>query len=518
MADLPVVVLREIFDFFSIWERFRLRCICKGWKFVIETFNSPPSLCVYSNKYPSKEKWSFSDRIVTEHEVLYLNRYSNRRLSLRMEFFRNLQSLYLYNIDDKRLNLFLEELNGLSQLKVLMITKGEVHLKLLSSSSLEMLSLECCVVDAVEVDTPNLNSLAYRNSREANDEINFRFPLKVQHLECLSFTSKLSQLKNLETLLCMEIVSDFSLNDFKYLKRLEIWPLEEHLPLVRRIHEERKGLNRPLELIVSGLKEELVIGVSNEFQATSLRLTSHYLEMIERNSFKFVGPGPWQFETEIGTLVKYWERVLSKFFNGCHFHVEPFRHYTLYYLREKGVPLTRVIELLRRSHSQSLTLEVRQLPPSFYVNRVDLPVEFYHQIASLESLTNLSVEIRFDEFSKINQLKNFDFDCFRKLKNLQILRIHSKSIPLTFLCKAVKQFKFFFQIEFRLLEHSTRFIISIVFAPDPETDDSHPFLLAYGPDFDVDKTFANVDEVVQELNEMRESYFVSFPSLQPLLV
>ena len=502
MADLPVIVLKEIFDFLSIQERLRLRSTCKAWKFVIETFNSPPSLCIYSNKYPYKERWSFFDRIVTEDEMLYLNRYSNRRLSLKMEFFRTLQSLYLYNIDDKKVNHFLEELNSLPRLKVLMITKGRIHLKRLSLASLEKLSLEYCVVDPIKLDTPNLNSLVYKNVLEKNDVINFRFPLRVKHLQCLSFNSNLIQLKNLETLACKMIAPDFSLNDFKSLRRLEIWPHEDDLPLMRRIHEQRNRLNRNLKLIVSGL----VSSSSNEFLATFFKLSSAYLEAIEGNSSKFVRPTvPWQFGIKIETLVEYWDRVLSKFFNGCHLRIELIQHSTVLALLENGLSLSRLIELLRKS--QTSTLQIGELEPSFFSDRVDLPAEFYHQIACLESLSHLSIEIRFE---------NFDFDCLLKLKKLQTLVIKSETIPITFICKAVKQFKFFFQIELRLLSHSNPLIISIWF--DPGLNASLPYHLEYGySQFDV-KNYKAVDEVIQGLNEMRESFLVSFPSFLPLLV
>ena len=61
--------------------------------------------------------------------------------------------------------------------------------------------------------------------------MNFRLPLNVKYLECQSFTTNLNQLENLMMLNCMDIVSDFSLNNFRSLKRLEIWSLEHHLPL-----------------------------------------------------------------------------------------------------------------------------------------------------------------------------------------------------------------------------------------------------------------------------------------------
>ena len=503
MADLPVVVLRGIFDFLSIPERLRLRSTCKAWKFVIETFDSPRSLNIHSARYPYNVKWCFSDRIVAEDEMLYLNRQPSRRFSLRMEFFRNLQSLHLYHIyDTKQLDLFLEEVNSLSRLKVLMISKGPVHLKRLSSSSLERLSLDCYDIDDIELDTPNLNALVYVNNYfQTNEMINFRFPLKVKHLVCVRFTSNLSQLKNLETLLCLGITPDFSLRNFQSLKRLEIWPFEEEqLLLLRRIHEERIGLNRNgLELIFSGLREELVSGARNLFLATTL--TPAYLEVIERNRSKFVGHVPLGFCVEFETLVQYADRVLDKLFNGCHFRLARIQHSTVLALLENGVPLSRLVELLRRS--QTPILQVGESMPSFSSNRVDLPAEFYHQISCFESLDYLEIQIRFE---------NFDFDCLLMLKNLRILRIYSETIPITFICKMLKQFKFFIEFSFDLLNYSTLFHIGIWF----DTEDvGELFLLIYGFRREVIKMCRDVDEVIEEINQMKRDYLVL---LQPFVV
>lgn len=116
-ADLPAEVLKKVFDLLSIRERLRLRSTCKAWKSVIESFNLPQNLKIYSTKRPYNERWCFSNQIVTEDEMLYLkfNCDPSRRFSLKIEFFRqNLLSLSLYYVNYlNELDLFLEELNGL---------------------------------------------------------------------------------------------------------------------------------------------------------------------------------------------------------------------------------------------------------------------------------------------------------------------------------------------------------------------------------------------------------------------
>ena len=495
MADLPIVVLGQIFDFLSIREKLRLRSTCKTWKFVIEAFDSPQSLTIYSAKFPYNERWCFSNRIVTEDEILFLkfNRDPSRRFSLRVEFFRNLQSLYLYDVDYlNELDLFLEEVQELSRLKVLMIKGRRIHLERLSLPSLEKLSLGCSHLQ-IDLDAPNLSSLACLKDSPLNNEVTiFRFPLKVKHLECRNFTSNLAQLKNLETLLCRQITTNFSLENFKSLKRLEIWPTVEQLPQVMRIQEERKLLNRnDMKLIVSGFEEELASSAGNKFIPSYLMLTPAYLERLEKNCSKFVkNPHfPWPYGIEFETLVKYADGVLNKLFDGCHFRVGAIQHSSVLALQENGISLPRLIEILKKSHTPILL--VGKLSPSYSSNRVDLPVEFYHKISCLESLIYLQIEIRFE---------NFDFDCLLKLKNLQILRIHSEMRPpISFICKMLKQFKFFIEFSYDLLNNTKGFRISISFLINPQ-DLDHPFYLCYGSQSRVSKHFKDADEVIEELN------------------
>lgn len=298
MADLPVLALQKIFDFLSIQEKARLRSTCKTWKLVIETFNLPQSLNIHSLPFPRNQRWCFSNRMVTEDEIHYLafKGDSNRMFSLRIEFFRNLRNLHLYHVLNfvDELEPFLEELNELPKLKVLMISEGNEPIKRLSLSNIEKLSLSC--PHAIELDTPNLNSLVYWNSSNWEKEIKFRFPLKVKHLECLNFTSALSQLKNLETLLCQRIPPDFNLKNFKSLKRLEIWPTEEQLPQMRLVQEQRNRLNRNgmPELVFSGLKEEPVsCARERQLRSNVLFLTPAYLETVEKESLQTCWKSTW---------------------------------------------------------------------------------------------------------------------------------------------------------------------------------------------------------------------------------
>ena len=459
MADLPVVVLGEIFDFLSIPERLRVRTTCKKWKFVIETFNSPQSLCLYSTGYPSRQRWCFSNQKVTEDEMLYLKRDygAGHRFDPRVEFLRNLQKIYLYYIGE-RVGCFLQELNHLTRLKVLMIeeVKGEIKITnqpiTLSLPCLEKLSLKCSKCD-LELETPKLNSfVVWAIFNQDNLLVKFCFPLKVKHLECFNFTSNLSQLKNLETLVCQEITFDFRLADFESLTRLEIWPSERQLETVRRTQKERNRLNRSgLELIVSGFKEEL-IGCDINKCNNSLHLNESYLEQIERNRTKFVGSAPWKASLEIGALVQFADRIPNELFERF-LNIRCIRILLVSPLEELGIYQSRLIEIIKR------------LNPEIIRTRMNLTNEFYDQLSRIESIKKLIITIRGNNYG-----------CLLNLKNLNFISIASETIPVDFICKMVEQLRFLSFFEFSTSTHF-EFEIRTWFSKGSET--AFPFSLRY---------------------------------------
>ena len=507
MADLPIVVLREIFDFFTMPERLSLRCICKTWKFAIETFCFPKNLCIYSTSYPHKKKWCFSNEKVVENEMFYLKYHyeAHRRFSLQMKFFQNLEKVYLYATEEKA-DLFLAEVHQLTQLKVLMI-EGDVDLKTLRSFSIEMLSLKTFSpgINSIELETPNLNSVVMQSMLSKSDPlVIFRFPSKVKHLECLRFNANLSQLKDLETLVCQEITFDFQLSEFESLKRLEIWPTPWQLPMVEQIQQERNRLERnDLELIVSGFREELV---SCERDNSCLSVTIAYLQQMERNRTKLVGPAPWCASIDIEIFIRRPDLIPDKLFG--HFtnsdythrvpHDQPHRR-----LEDQGTSESRLIEILQKSNPTKLEL-----------HGLILTQWFFDQIARLESIKHLILEI---------SLENFNFHCLLSLKNLQVLHIHrvqTEIFSIDFLCELVKRMRFLFKCYFM----ASNFLIYLDFENraanlTPEELET-PFCLFYNygrePGGDREKFrayFRNVDELIAGIKRVGQEekfrqYFV----------
>ena len=390
----------------------------------------PKSLCIYSIADPYKESWCFSDQRIAEEDVIYMkfNREKQRKFDLKMDIFKNLQKLCLYSIGEK-INDFLEELNCLTKLEVLMIWDGpakRIKLRKLSSTSLRKLSIRNSACQSMELDTPNLHSFALYYCGREREVVNFGFPLKIKHLECTKFTLRLSHLKNLETLLCEEITFDFKLKDFKSLVKLEIFPRDANeLEFVKGLQEERTRLGRDrLEIIVSGFKEQLVLGGRRAY-SSDYELTPSYVQHALQNSSNLVGRMPQDWEIGILTLLEYANSIprslLDKIRIGS---------ISIHYNRsEKGYRLTD-------TEQSNLAEFIKLSEPDFLdFSCMNLNREFYEQICEVQSIGALVIGHWSEPY-----LETLEFESFLKLKNLSALRVYcfNEKIPLKFLCELVQ--------------------------------------------------------------------------------
>ena len=265
--ELPTLVLQEIFSLLKWTERLKCKRVSKKWKFVIEISNPQP-LCIYNEKFPQKMKWCFSGQKILHKDTLYQNPEIFRNFNSRIELFKDLLKLCFVRIE---MSEFLKDLHLLRNLRVLMIynyykiNNGYDNHIALNSTSLEKLSFNYCgfretIIESIDFNTPNLNSLVFWNDENEKFPIKFRFPLTIRHLECIKFDSNMRVLKNLDTLVCQSIICSFTLEDFRSLRRLELFPWREpELEYIRGIVNEKNHLGRDkLEILVCGFNDILV--------------------------------------------------------------------------------------------------------------------------------------------------------------------------------------------------------------------------------------------------------------------
>ena len=512
MADVPLLVLKEIFDHLSIGERLKVRCVCKTWKFVIEAFNRPQSLCIYSTRYPSGERWCLADQKVKEVEMLHLRFNDDLDAprpslsldffqNLRMGFFQDLQKVYLYQWSTH----FLEELNQLTKLKVLMINDLFLTKPITwNFPRLEKLSIRPSyglLSDGkvgIQLNTPNLNSFVYHVYDLPMNVINLLFPLKVKYVQCFEFCRMLNELKNLETLVCQRITFDFELNNFRSLTRLEIWPTEDQLPMVRQIREERDLLKRnDLQLICSGFKDEL-ISCAREPPSEEIELTSAYLQEIERNRAQFEGC-PWKTSISLTTIVRCLNQITDRLLDCLPNFNKIYSNLPI--ILPNGVLQSRLIEVIQKSHPSDLSI-----PDS-----LNLTKESFIQLTRIESLKNLKIEINLNDFS---------FDCLLNLKVLETLDIQSPTISTEFLCKMVRQMKHLSEFYFH---SSSQFNITIHFNELVVSSNRWPCAYRYHLGYrykknpsDVftpylhSKDYTQISQMVRDIRRMAEAHPTSF--------
>ena len=518
MVNLPETVLKEVFDFLGIRERWRVRSTCKKWKFVVDTRCHPRSVCIYSTSYPYNERWCFSDQRVVEDEMIYLKFHlkANRLFDLRMEFFRNLQKVYLYHLMEK-MDLFLEEASQLTRLEVLMIEESSFPSRTLSSLSLKKLSLKVYDLGGFQLNTPNLSSLILWNSHFQHSDppvLEFGFPLKVKHLECIEFTRNLGiQLKNLETLVCVEIPFDFRLNEFKFLTRTELWSFAAF----RTVANEKRRLNRMnLQVLASGFDWETVAGESLEiqekffcrttmtFEKGKLALNSSFLEKADRNQWNLAGSIPCSFDLfnlEPESLISFASRIPRVFF-------DKFRIDRIYY------------------SLNSLNSSLNQIDQSALVELAEKCCPSTYSVARYRLMSRGEIE----QLSRIQSIKRFhgscDIEsayCLLNLKNLEDLQIYSPKISIDFICKLFEELKFFYALYFQSPE-STGLHLHINFynyrqegreADGIAAETLYSINYHYGPvsltsdtGIKKDVDFKDLDELIKGVKGLREDNIV----------
>ena len=495
MGELPILVLQEIFSFLGWPERLKCKRVSKQWKFAIETA-APQFLCICERIFSRKIKWYFSEQNVIDEDTVRLNPEKLRDFHSRIELFKGLQKLcffHVYNCD------FLKDLPLLSKLKVLMVHNYYIkdrtcrdHQATLESSSLEKLSFKYCynvenhvAIDSIfiEFQTPNLSSLIFWSYSVYDPDVNFKlkfnFPLKIRHLECIEFVSDMSVLKNLETLVCQKIVSPFTLEDFKSLQRLELFPREEReLESIKAIVDEKKLLRRePLEILIWGFRDILVTFKSEQHDISiAFDLDEHFLGQVAKHSDNLVGhiPREFEFNVDFAVFSKTLKEIPKDFF-------EKFSNiYSVNILddgrrRKKKFPnQSYVLQLLIQSN------------PKVVRTDFNFSVKFYEQLTSIQSIENLKIKENFG---------NINWDLFLKLNFLDTLRISTEKLPIDFISKLFK------------LKYLWVFIFSnsncaIFILREREY---YAFRITKGPIMKTYKHFDRLEDLIKEMKKLKKT-------------
>ena len=395
MADLeslPVLALQGIFQFLGLAERLRFRRVSKKWKFAVETMRPQRDLCIYQHSYPFEEKWAFSNEEVTCEDMLYCNLTGSDNVRSKvMPFIEELQRLYLYWTGESS-RFFLRNLPFLNKLKVL-VMRSEYSSDFwflfksreleLSSKSLEKLSITFTDPTGMQLhlDTPSLHSLVLWD-RPARDPVNYRFryPLEVRYLQCMDFNLMLGVFKNLQELVCWQISFPFDLNEYRLLRKVNIYPLlEDEHDTLNRLTEQRDRLHRKnLQILVSGFDctclHHYAIG-------SQMLLDKENLEKLAANRSKLIEPIPWDCYLWFEPLYEVFGKIrkdLRKIFSRIQ-SIEM----GVTYSRPEGLEESDVVNFLTETKVAELILE------DYNFKR-----EFYELLPAVQSIKELRIEER----------------------------------------------------------------------------------------------------------------------------
>ena len=224
MSELPDLVLLQVFRLFGITQRFRLRLVCKRWRFLVDQVKQS-NLCLYEQDFPRKNELSPNRELeVQPDEMVWINT-ENKAILILETTFRKLERLFLFRIEN--LDNLIFQIDRLDRLKELCIDFPGSLLNLkLELKNLEVLSIRETDVYYLELNTPNLSTLVLW-SGFGRRQVNVLFPEKVTFLECDDFPIDLKQFVNLETLFARKLA--VNLVDHPKLKVLDLRDEEEEL-------------------------------------------------------------------------------------------------------------------------------------------------------------------------------------------------------------------------------------------------------------------------------------------------
>ena len=223
MSEMPDLVLLKIFGFFGISQRFRLRLVCKRWRFLVDQVKQR-NLCFYGFNFPRENDLSPNRELeVQSDEMVWTEKEVN--FNFETTFFRKLERLFLCHIERPVNWIFqINQLECLKELTIAGIFLESIETLKLELKNLEVLSLRESYFYSLELNTPHLSTLVLWKTRR---KVKVLFPEKVTFLECEDFIIDLKPFVNLETLLVRKL--KVNLADHPKLKVIDLRDQEKEL-------------------------------------------------------------------------------------------------------------------------------------------------------------------------------------------------------------------------------------------------------------------------------------------------
>lgn len=203
LDNLPSLALRQIFDFLSIDDLFRLR-VCKSLKSEIES-RSYENLFLYRGPYHPHKRWYYPSRLVGyQNSFQVTSPLEFIQSSVCKKYFRNVKKLLIHHLpyggaDQVPYESHLNDYEQLEQLELDCSFNCETVLKL---NRLRAICFGACWVKELNFETPNLETMICKYG--PGDRVNLSGH-KLKYFECEDLPKNIADFKDLEKIVAIRL-------------------------------------------------------------------------------------------------------------------------------------------------------------------------------------------------------------------------------------------------------------------------------------------------------------------------
>lgn len=398
MDRLPILVLKELFEYFSLKEQIKLKLVCKTW-FMTLSSRKIKTLCLHSKSFPFNLTWTFTNQLIGHQN--YTN-YLNRKV-LAFAFIKEVKKMYISS------NLFLidssisaNQLQLFSSLEQLEIDSGFFKEKIrFNFKKLKLLSLNRTKFKSlVEIECPKLRVF---NCSTNVEQFKFVFPTTIEYLECLNYSRMVKRFKNLRYLIFQSfepIDLSFS-DDLVHLKEL-------HLNIANYIYLDLEDLSSKLSSIKNRFKVfTTFFKCENDLSKFIYTIDSSNVEILKKNYSNLSDYHTWKFKVDYSALLKSFDNSLENLIKSRFLN------------KFTNIQILVLNDCLQDLESIKLLQNCRRLR-EIRVSNCLVPSNFYKLLAYFPDLEKLILSVhKFDLNDNYKQINGF--------KSLKTFKIFSES-------------------------------------------------------------------------------------------
>ena len=326
-ANLPTLVLNEIFGFLSVKQRVRCKCVCRSWKAEIELREQKrDALVLHFGPYLWNVRWCETNN---RRPMKFENSFEVKRLTfLKHPLTRSLLKIKKLAIVQYCRNNFIQEAFNLQPYLIYLKHCEEIELRGLrleptltfNLPKLKVLVLNNSPLDKLVLNCPSLEVLFW-NQRV--DEIHFQSVKKLKRLICFGWPAKVSpkdkMFERVEYLNFFtanhDPVKGSLLNQMPKLKRFVLYSSNPQTDLEIIRAQESYGLNN-MEILLSGFRDPTGSGLCQD--AHGIVYIDKRADSLLKNYPKLVENSPWRVCINYSKLYSQFGVLPSNFFERFH--------------------------------------------------------------------------------------------------------------------------------------------------------------------------------------------------------